>query len=240
MKLHVFAALALLQAAAPDGCGGPALDPDPTAGTTDTARTSAPDAGGHCDGPDARPTFGAYAAGDEVIKRGGGPTWWPMTVERPGNPDDWAEVDKYRLTSPTGGDYADYYDVARAGQREAWWTCLFVGDWEVSVPVAATVVTDGRDLYRQWSGGMRLPPLRIHADGTYLWRVEEGGAERVIEGRWVAEPDHPGLVLLDGQDGADWTVYNTTDRSTRETFGRDAIILSPSEGAGYLRALRIE
>ena len=70
---------------------------------------------------------------------------------------------------------------------------------------------------------MRLPPLRINADGSYTWRVQQGGAEKLLKGRWVPSPAGPGVLLKDGDQGADWLVYNNS--RTGSTLG-ETIILS--------------
>jgi hypothetical protein len=72
-------------------------------------------------------------------------------------------------------------------------------------------VTDGTNLYRTYSGGMRLPPLKVNADGSYSWRVEQNGRETLIKGRWAPNPDGPGIFLRKGEHGVDWLMYNNTD-----------------------------
>lgn len=110
--------------------------------------------------------------------------------------------------------------------REAFWTGFFVGDWELNTGMAVTQRTDGRDVYRIVTGGLRLPPLRINADGTYAWRATEGGRERLVRGRWKPREDAPGIVLLGGPRDADWTLWHTSTRSTRDVLGRDEIRVS--------------
>ncbi len=99
-------------------------------------------------------------------------------------------------------------------------------------------MTDGRDVYRVVSRGMSLPPLRVNRDGTYSWRVLANGSERVIDGRWVAREDGPGIILLAGDEGRDWTVTNATDRSTLRNFGRAEIHLTTPE-ISYMTGRRI-
>ena len=50
--------------------------------------------------------------------------------------------------------------------------------------------------------------------------------ERLIEGRWVPRDDAPGIVLRGGEQGADWSLYDVSDQSARETHGRAQIYLS--------------
>ena len=168
--------------------------------------------------------MGSFYAGDRVRYRAAGNLWYEGTVKQVG-PDPQSPATTGGMYLVDGQGWYDHHFVAGL-QREPWWTGFFVGDWEVSVPVAMnTKVVDG-DLYRVVSGGMPLPPLRVSPDGSYKWRVLEGGGERLIEGRWKARDDAPGIVLLAGDQGADWTLYNVTDRSARETFGRAQIYLS--------------
>jgi hypothetical protein len=102
-----------------------------------------------------------------------------------------------------------------APKREPYWTGWFVGNWKVSVPVSivTTAGTDGQ-LYETVDGGLALPPLRINADGTYTWKLDDNGQDRVIKGHWIAREDAPGVVLENGAENADWLVYNSTDNVT--------------------------
>lgn len=173
---------------------------------------------------------GAFRVGDRVrFTPNGGPIWYTGVVERVG-PDPNAVAgtteERYLIRNERldGREWVDRNQVA-AIERAPFWTGFFVGDWEISVPMAMNTRVVGRDLYRVFSGGMRLPPLRVNADGTYTWRVDENGRERLVRGRWVPREDAPGIVLLAGDRGADWTLSNVTDRGGLERFGRDQIHL---------------
>jgi hypothetical protein len=110
--------------------------------------------------------------------------------------------------------------------RQPFWTQFFVGDWELNTGMAMFERTEGRDVYRIVNGGMSLPPLRINADGTYAWRISQGGRETLLRGQWAARQDAPGIVLLKGDRGTDWAVWFNSTQSTVRTFGRDQIRLN--------------
>jgi hypothetical protein len=181
--------------------------------------------------------MGRYEVGARIRYRAAGNLWYDGVIKQVGPDASMPEITKPQYLVDGQGWY-DHQFVA-GSEREPYWTEFFLGDWEVSVPVAMnTKVIDG-DLYRVVSGGMPLPPLRVHPDGRYQWRVTDGdGTERVIEGRWVPREDAPGIVLQQADQGADWSLYNVTDQSARETFGRAQIYLS-AECCSALTAQRI-
>lgn len=152
------------------------------------------------------PQLGAFAIGDQVrFTDNGGALWETGKI---------VAIDPkmgYLVEGRGGSQYYHHrYEVAGT-QSEPFWTDWFVGDWRISIPVASNVVTDGTNLYRTYSGGMRLPPLKVNADGSYSWRIEQNGRETLIKGRWVANPDGPGIFLQKGEHGVDWLMYNNTD-----------------------------
>lgn len=196
-------------AAVADAAPTTAAAPEPIAG-----RDPAP---APATGTRSWPKIGAYKVGQRVLYSGSaGKTWQPGVVK--------AVDPKYGYSFVDGpsGSYSNYFTVAPT--REPFWTAYFVGDWRVSVPMAMGVVTDGRNLYRTVSGGMRLPPLRIAADGSYSWRVQQGAGERLIQGRWDPNPDGPGVILRNAEQGADWLVYNNSDALS--TLGETVILSS--------------
>lgn len=178
------------------------------------------------------PELGTYGPGQKVIA-----TWAPAAKWAPGvivkvdREDNFYDVeDKYHSVMP--------YARAQVAlpTRETWWTGWFVGDWKVSVPVSmGTTTKAGGRQYQTVTGGMVLPPLRINADGTYSWKVDDNGDTRVLEGHWAARPDAPGVILKGGAEGADWVVYNSTDNVT----DRDEIHLSNPK-LTYYTATRID
>jgi hypothetical protein len=178
------------------------------------------------------PELGAYAPGQDVIS-----TWAPAAKWDPGvvvkldrDYKGYHVEDRYHSVMP--------FTVSEvvAPNREPFWTGWFVGDWKVSVPVAMNTTTkgDGRK-YATVTGGMALPPLSIHADGTYTWKLDDAGEEKLLEGHWVPRPDAPGVILQNGAEGADWIVYNSTDN----VIDHDEIHLSNPRFT-YYTASRIE
>jgi hypothetical protein len=167
--------------------------------------------------------------GQRVLYSGtAGKTWQPATIK---------SIDPtygYNFPEVTGSTEAHF---VVGTSREPFWTQWFVGDWRVSVPMAMNLMTDGRHVYRVVSGGMRLPPLRISADGTYAWRYDgKGGKETLIRGKWEPNPDGPGVILKNAGEGADWLVYNNS--RTGSQLG-ETVILS-SECCTYMDGSRIK
>lgn len=162
------------------------------------------------------PKLGHYKPGQEVLYSGTAGKTWDRGVIKSIDPKYG-----YNIEGVTGSEDA-FFVVAP--EREPFWTNWFVGDWRVSVPMAMGAVTDGRYVYRTVSGGMRLPPLRINADGTYSWRLQEGKGERLVQGRWEPNSKGPGVVLKNAEKGADWLVYNNS--RTGSTLGETVILSS--------------
>ena len=162
------------------------------------------------------PKLGHYQVGRQVLYSGsGGKTWNPATIK---------SIDPtYGYNFPEVSGSSDPYFVVGTA-REPFWTGWFVGDWKVSVPMAMNTMTDGRYVYRVVSGGMRLPPLRIAADGTYTWRYAATGGEKLLRGRWEPNPNGPGVILKNAAEGADWLVYNNS--RTGSTLGETVILSS--------------
>lgn len=203
-RLHRQAAVeSMIRAAAAPSSSGPA---GAAARTDAPVAPAANDVRGAAAGSGARewPRIGAYRVGERVLYSGDGGKNWRPAVIRAVDP-----TYGYSFVDGPSGSYSNYFVVAP--RREPFWTSYFVGDWRISVPMAMGTVTDGRNVYRTVSGGMRLPPLRISADGTYAWRVQQGSGERVVRGRWDPNPDGPGVILRNAERGADWLVYNNSD-----------------------------
>jgi hypothetical protein len=164
----------------------------------------------------------SFAAGADILfTTSGGAEWRAGVVEKVGS----GEFDRQYLIREANGSthWVDFTRVT-APARQSYWTGYFVGDWDINTGIAVTQRTDGRDLYQIYTGGLRLPPLRINADGSYSWGV--GG--KLIKGRWTARTDAPGVVLLAGDRGVDWTVVNSTTRSTLDIIRADEIRLTSS------------
>lgn len=112
-------------------------------------------------------------------------------------------------------------------ERQNYWTEFFVGDWNLTLPMAVTERVQGNDVYRVYSGADRLPPLRVNADGSYLWAIDKN---KVIRGTWKANENGPGLVFLKGDRGENWNLYSTSEASERESFKTDTVRLVSESG----------
>ncbi|RHW17394.1 ankyrin repeat domain-containing protein [Sphingomonas gilva] len=162
------------------------------------------------------PKPGRYQVGQQVLFSGTAGKTWDSGVIKSIDP-----VYGYNIEG-SSGSYDPFFVVG--AEREPFWTGYFIGDWKVSVPMAMGTVTDGRYIYRTVSGGMRLPPLRIGADGTYSWRVRQGKGEQLVRGRWEPNPKGPGVILKAAEKGADWLVYNNS--RTDSALGQTVILSS--------------
>lgn len=167
--------------------------------------------------------FGTYGVGHRV--RFFVPTGWRMGTVRevgpatsPGRAVGVYER-KYRVEDDrypgSAGDWHDWGWVAGAA-RAPWWTTFFVGDWRLGEVMAVNVRQGGVIDTAEYSYHRASESLRVRPDGTYLWKPLGG---RPVQGRWRAATDGPGIVLLRGVQGADWTLRNETN-GTEEKIRR--------------------
>jgi hypothetical protein len=166
-----------------------------------------------------------------VLYRSGGPLWyegWIVSYD--------SQKRQYRLQTPSGsGDIVPCHCVFDPKSKPD--NSFFMGQWEVRVTGATSTFTEGSKAYRRYSAGMKLPPLDIRPDGTYLWRTLEGAT---ISGRWQPRNGVPGITLLKGVDGKDWTLYEKTEGYAPTSQTRDEIGFHDLKGNdGYLSAYRI-
>lgn len=114
---------------------------------------------------------------------------------------------------------------------------FFIGKWDVYVSGANYTTVEKGKVYDNVSGGMKLAPLEIKANGTYTWTAQN---RKVIKGVWKAREGVPGITLLKGLDGKDWTVYESTEADATTKSTRDEIRFHhlPSQ-TGYYMAYRI-
>lgn len=182
---------------------------------------AAPPGAGALPTPEDTGTFPRFARGHQVLVHTAGPLWGEGTVLEVGEAGTHSEG-MYLVEGE--GVYRGWYwhgDVA-APEPEPAWTDHYLGTWNVRIPMAMTTRTEGTQRTTTITGGMRLPPLRVNPDGTYTWVTDDG----VIGGFWIPRDDAPGVILLDGEGGVDWTLYPNSDRSSTEVFGTDLIILN--------------
>jgi hypothetical protein len=105
------------------------------------------------------------------------------------------------------------------------------GAWKMFTPSYPTTVVSGNTLYREYGTGAGAPPLRISADGTYVWYDEYG--KPPVTGRWATDAKIEGakyntafvdgVIIKDSQGGL-WKVYrwkpegDNQDRITARTM----------------------
>lgn len=179
-----------------------------------------------------KPSGGQFNAGDDVLYTSGTVIW-----------ASGAEIlsydagkRQYRLKLKSGsGDIVPCHSVVKPGEKIN--NNFFIGRWDVRIIGATSTFERDGDLYRRYSSGMKLPPLEIKADGTYVWLTDKG----TIRGTWQPRPEGvPGIVLLKGEGGLDYTLYEKTEgyapsKDTRDEIGLHHI---PSS-TGYYIAYRI-
>lgn len=88
----------------------------------------------------------------------------------------------------------------------------FVGNWSMFVgPYPQRQIING-DAYLVVGPGAVAPPLTLKADGSYVWHID---SKTVVNGSWrkmapgemkYGYKDKVGVMLLKGQDGANWQV----------------------------------
>jgi hypothetical protein len=114
---------------------------------------------------------------------------------------------------------------------------FFIGKWDVRISGAYhTRVAEDKKITTV-SGGMKLPPLEIKSDGTYSWSTSNN---RVIKGVWKPRDGLPGITIIKGLDGLDWTVYESTEGFATSKDTKDEIRFhNIPTSTGYYVANRI-
>ncbi|MEJ7611422.1 MAG: ankyrin repeat domain-containing protein [Ferruginibacter sp.] len=177
------------------------------------------------------PVSTGYKAGDQVLhSRDRGKTWEPGTIKEVSTNTrliaDGISPYLVENAAKTSQNYLDLNFITTF-TRQPSWTGFFTGDWNLHSPIAATERIIDRDVYQIISGGDRLPPIRINANGTYSWVIDK---KKVIKGRWTENKDAPGIILLKGYRAVNWLVYNTSDSNNRKIFKTDYIIIADQNG----------
>lgn len=174
---------------------------------------------------------GLFKVGETVLYTQGGVIWKGGARIEAYDPVKRA----YRVRFDSGsGDILPPYALARPGRFDP---SFFLGRWDVRVSGATSSSTkDGKNV-RRFSGGTRLFPLEIRPDGTYVWQVDK---QKQLRGRWKPREDAPGIVVLGGMDGKDWTLFEKTEAYAPTAATRDEIGFYhfPSQ-TGYYIAYRI-
>lgn len=173
----------------------------------------------------------AYKIGDKVlISRTRGKSWEPGTIKEistdPGVSEDGTPMYMVENIAKTAQQYLDLNFITTL-TRQPTWTSFFIGDWDLHAPIAAVDREIERDVYTIISGGDRFPPIRINANGTYSWVIDKN---KIIKGKWIQNEDAPGILLLKGYRGVNWSVYNSSDKNNRKIFKTDYIIITDEKG----------
>jgi hypothetical protein len=169
-----------------------------------------------------------YRVGDTVLhSRDRGKTWEPGIIKEVStNARLLADgISPYLVENmaKTAQGYRDTNFITTLSRKPGW-TTFYIGDWDLYLGLAVTERLIDRDVYQVISGGTRLPPLRINSDGSYSWVLDK---KKIIKGKWQANKNQPGIILLNGERGADWLMYNTTDTNNKKIYKTDYIILAP-------------
>lgn len=174
----------------------------------------------------AAPVSGQFNVGEDVLySRDRGKSWKRGTIKGIStDPDLITDNQPLYLVEDQAKISQDYIDISYITtlERQESWTSFFVGDWDLHLPIAVTERVIDRDVYQFISGGDRLPPLRINANGTYSWVID---SKKVIKGKWKANSQAPGIILMAADRGGDWLMYNTSNAKNRKIYKADYIML---------------
>jgi hypothetical protein len=103
-----------------------------------------------------------------------------------------------------------------------------VGSWRMFTPSYPTTVVHGNTVYREYGTGAKAPPLRINANGTYVWYFSYG--KPPVKGKWSTHAKIAGArtgtetvngILIHDPTGALWKVYkekSLVDKQDRVTI----------------------
>lgn len=154
--------------------------------------------------------FRTHAVGERVLFRVSEAEWRFGTILEVGNQGVF--LDKYLIKDERTGstDYYYYTDVTGLERRD-FWTGFFVGTWALGSGMAVTPRTEGGETRDDYLYVGSTERLEVKTDGSYVWTTIDG---KRIEGRWQAQTNNPGIVILRGDRGRDYTFYNITDPAT--------------------------
>jgi len=91
---------------------------------------------------------------------------------------------------------------------------FLIGAWKMFTPSYPNTVVHGNTVYREYGMGASAPPLRINADGTYVWYDEFN--KPPVRGRWTPDAKIEGAkywtnfangVVIKDSKGGLWKVY---------------------------------
>lgn len=159
------------------------------------------------------PALGSIAVKDSIIYWAG--KWKRGVVKEVGIPIDnttkqnLPKQNKYLIAPddyPTWPDWITWSQVVKP-VREPFWTTWYVGEWKLGETMAVNTRVSGAYAHTEYSYKAATDALQVNANGTYKWKPE---GSKEISGKWQAAADGPGIVLLNGYKGLNWTLRNET------------------------------
>jgi hypothetical protein len=100
---------------------------------------------------------------------------------------------------------------------------FLLGAWKVFMSGYPITVVRGNTIYREYGTGAQVPPLRITADGTYVWYDEYN--KPPVKGRWTPDAKIEGAqfgttfingVVIKDSKGGEWKVYRWKPQGDNE------------------------
>lgn len=154
--------------------------------------------------------FRTHAVGERVLFRVADAEWRFGTIQEVG--DRGIFLDKYLVRDERTGskDYYYYTDVTIPERRD-FWTGYFIGTWALGSGMSVSQRVEGGDTRDDYLYVGSTERLEVKANGTYVWTTIDG---KRIGGRWQAQPNNPGIVILRGDRERDYVFYNITDAET--------------------------
>lgn len=119
------------------------------------------------------------------------------------------QMDGGEITWMSAGNLRHSCEGLRGGARSA---SFYAGEWNLFMSSYPRYETRGSDVYLVVEPGAEANPVEIFANGTYRWRTFAD----TIEGYWQAlapgedkyRKGVPAILLLAGEDGADWQMWS--------------------------------
>lgn len=190
--------------------------------------------------PGSWPSFGSLQVGDSVMYFAG--SWKRGVIREIGISESKgakavATEKEYKIAPDAYANWPEWINWSQVTRpaRENFWTSWFTGDWMVGEVMAHTVEDKGADELHTYSHYSATESIRVNADGTYTWKPMNAKA---ISGKWKAAPDGPGIVLLNGYRGYDWTMRNESSANELHIRKAEKIRLYPSANVMSISGMR--
>jgi hypothetical protein len=180
--------------------------------------------------PNKWPSFGTYKTGDQIIYfvPGG---WRKGTIKEVGTSTATGKVSvdyklkKYMVDAGVlGSDWYEWSGVVKP-ERKPFWTAWFIGEWQIGeVQAHSNEIKNGKetDTYYYLDAKEKL---NVYPNNTYRWKLTDG---KIKTGKWKANPNEPGIILVNAYRNLDWTLRNSTTVDDWKIRKLDMINLKPS------------